>query len=1385
MKKCTSIFIIFLLFLLLSNVVTAIDNRLRNSVAAVGIISVLSWNLLKSGRRTHTVPEAVVPSPSLSTAEPGVASSMPSSSSRPPLVFLKGPNPAGEVSTTLLSTVGTGQIGSYPSVTPLTTFFVASYDEEFKVVDYQKLVGWRVGNLLGDLPNSSYSTAVADKFNTHLVPNKTVNETFFLPSSPNTTWVTQPLVIIDPTLIESLLNSTKSIVGKQRGFLSSKWQSVALPSIPLGSGPEWVIKQCKMFLKVSLRIVVRCLLDLLDVLGVFTPLIVAIFGRYAWFFFKAVPSTFRRYAPVAAYGLHALFHKAIEILYGITVAWQDARRKHEFYKLQEENAIRAAKLKARKLEEELAMEESEKLTRQVRAAEQEAKKLEERLKRLPTGLPEPQPQPQPQPAPAPAPAPASSASSSVASSSTQRVPARSSFMTRYRRSVNRQCAPPTLSRRTSNSDDESTDEEVLEEFRQRSLYPRTSPTPVAAPARSTRQGRGRDPTPRTRGLFPTEEETAASVAASGAGAATAEGEDNVSPTEQTRSTDQQLQQEQQHEQPASLGLEEERQEEATANGEVDNDVVEEASAESTQPTMQLAELPSGQQETEGALTAQPEAVVVETVPAPEAMPLEGAQSGSPGPVTGAREVEEEEVVAVETQPASSSSETQEGPAAAAAPLAEMSEGSAAVESQTPAGAPVASEEDGRPSNNTPPSAQEGEDGGDNGGNADNERSANKGAEESVDDSKVDDGNDDDNDNDDNDDDAPAGSGGSIVVSEEVVVGAGIANSQDAEPLSNAALPTPQGDLTGVGQEVPSRAAGPQQPRGILRTGNGTGDAGGSSQRSSARPQRSVRFAREPAMFHFRGDSSPMEVPRASVAVDETTPTKPTQTPMALQAPVQQAPQPMLPESEAPQVPQWPVVAGGEHGQQRFAAPLFPRLAAQTPSPVRPTALEEAVRTALSGGQARGGARPVRQAVSRRLLHQRVAQRASPQHQPSLFAHLLQTPPPSAAPRVVFGTGVCTPTSVSSAAITTVADVDMEEGAAQEAPVAGNSDQQLLSTEMDVDGEIPPSEENMEVDSENDAYGEVQMTSAPDVQSPPGGLVGEDRVTEQQQQWQQDASAGLGWRDPAAAAADELQQLLLQSDGESESRSDTSDSSAEFEQLMGNVGIGADGQYLSDSEESDGDAVSDPESEGQYSHEEDRSDRSESPPPRLGLDELSEHDLAVMRRLWPDRMARIEAGAEGVFSSDEEEEDDEEEEEEDEEEEEEDWREDEGPGGGSAGGASGGASGGAGGEDASGSGDAADQPDTDRAGEQQGQPPSWAQVRAAIEGLPVTCWVEPSAARMTIIDGKIVIDPSWVASNPGFTMSTVGQAYLRGNDKFRESHGWELIQNAEARKAAWW
>ncbi|KAL2417668.1 hypothetical protein ABEF95_013287 [Exophiala dermatitidis] len=1374
--KTSSLFIsIFLMLVVFGNLAVAF-NHLRNSIATVSIISFVSWGLMRRGKRTHTVSEVVVGSPSVSTAQPGVTSSMPGSSSRPPLVFAKSPSPAGEVSTTLLSTVGTGQIGAYPSVTPLTTFFVASYDEEFKVVDYQKLVGWRVGNLLGDLPNSSYSTAIADKYNTHLVPNKTVNETFFLPASPNTTWVTQPLVIIDPTLIESLLNSTKSIVTKQRGFLSSKWQSVALPSIPLGSGPDWIIGQCKGFLKVSLRIVIRCLLDLLDVLGVFTPLVVAIFGRYAWFFFKAVPSTFRKYSPVAAYGLNALFHKAIEILYGITTAWQDARRKHEFYKLQEENAIRAAKLKARKLEEELAMEESEKLTRQVRAAEQEAKKLEERLKRLPTGLPEPMPQPPP--APAPAPAPASSASSSVASSSTQRVPARSSFMTRYRQSVNRRCAPPTLSRPT-NSDDESTDEEVLEAFRQRSLYPRTPPTPVAAPARSRRQGRGRDPTPRTRGLFPTEEESAASVAASGAGAAAADGEDNVSPTERTRSTDQQLQQEQQHEQPASLGLEEERQEEATANGEVDNDVVEEASAESTQPIMQLAELPSGQQETEGASTAQPEAVVVETVPAPEAMPLEGAQSGSPGPVTGAREVEEE-VVAVETQPASSS-ETQEGPAAAAAPLAEMSEDSAAVESQTPAGAPVASEEDGRPSNNTAPSEQEGEDGSDIGGKADSEHSAR--VEESVDDSSVDDGNDDDN-----DDDAPAGSGGSIVVSEEVVVGAGIANSQDAEPLSNAALPTPQGDLTGTGQEVPSRAAGPQQPRGILRTGNGTGDAGGSSQRLLARPQRSVRFAREPAMFQFWGNSSPMEVPRASMAVDETLPTTPTQTPMALQAPVQQAPQPMLPEPEAPQVPQLPVVAGGEHGQQRFAAPLFPRLAAQTPSPVRPTALEEAVRTALAGGQARGGARPVRQAVSRRLLHQREAQRASPQHQPSLFAHLLQTPPPSAAPRVVFDTGVCTPTSVSSAATNTVADVDMEEGAAQEAPVAGNSDHQLQSTGMDVDGEIPPSEENMEVDTENDADGEVQMTSAPDVPFPPGGFVGEDRVTEQQQQWQQDASAGLGWRDPAAVADDELQQQLLRSDGESESRSDTSDSSAEFEQLMGNVGIGADGRYLSDSEGSDGDAVSEPESEGQYSHEEDRSDRSVSPPPRLGLDELSEHDLAVMRRLWPDRMARIEAGAEGEFSSSDEEEEDDDEEEEDEEEDDEeegDWREDEGPGGGSAGDASGGASGGAGGDEASGSGDAADQSDTDGAGEQQGQPPSWAQVRAAIEGLPVTCWVEPTAARMTVIDGQIVIDPSWVASNPGFTMSTVGQSYLRGNDKFRESHGWELIQNAEAQKVAWW
>ncbi|EXJ79836.1 hypothetical protein A1O3_08121 [Capronia epimyces CBS 606.96] len=659
----------------------------------------------------------------------------------------------------------------------------------------------------------------------------------------------------------------------------------------------------------------------------------------------------------------------------------------------------------------------------------------------------------------------------------------------------------------------------------------------------------------------------------------------------------------------------------------------------------------------------------------------------------------------------------------------------AAESEIPAGV-----EDFRPPTTPPPQSQQ-----------------DKTVEEEEKDADDNDGkdNDDDDDSDDDDDTKPS--------SEGSLSAAALSPAPNAEPPSDAALPAANVSLSGVGQEAP-RAAG-STPRGILRSGNST-------RQVSAR----VRFAEETNTYHFPGDRCPMEA-EDSVDVVVSMPT----------------PVPTLPEPEAPQAPQMPEVVEGESERAQVD---------QQPTPwqqtlVRPTELEEAVRT--RGATVNRGRRQIRP-IRRRLPRREPGQGSSS----SVFSHCLSTAAatqpesepvqPSQQPDGLFPGLVNSEASTSAAGISTTPEVDMEEGG--EEPPAVDDSFDPPSETMDVDWEEPPSETNaMEVDADipaaetnaNNADGEVQTTTAP-VQLPPGAYVGEDGVIEL------GMYTGEGERDPAVIAYRE------HLDSESESCSDSSEDSADFEQLNGNLDIDEDGYYRSSADSDlDGDAVGESESEESASDEESEAEDSDlygSPPgsPTFTRNRLSDEDLALAQRYWPELLEK-----QGESEEEDEEEDAEEDEGEDEEE---DGRE--GPGGGSGGQGGGdnnrdGDAGHGGGTD--GNGDAVKEPNSNQETDsrhnlenasqnpspsqpqsRQEQPPSWRQVMDAIEGLPPVCWVEPSKVEMVIENGQIVINGGWVADNPGFTFSTTGKNFIRCNEKFRVQHGWRLIRNCEEWKA---
>lgn len=771
---------------------------------------------------------------------------------------------------------------------------------------------------------------------------------------------------------------------------------------------------------------------------------------------------------------------------------------------------------------------------------------------------------------------------------------------------------------------------------------------------------------------------------------------------------------------------------------------------------------STKQEAEPTPTAET-AVVEETADAPEAMPQDGAQSiGSRNPMPGAWEAEEE-------VPKKASSEA--GPAEL---LAEKQE---TADSVIPAG-----NEDLRPSTPPPQSQQdkaadeEEKDGGDNGANNDNGR----------DDKDNDDG-------DDDDDDTMPGSEGTL---------SGVAVSPapvNAKPPSIAALPVPIVNLPDAGQEVPRAAR--QSPRGILRTENGPRQLSGR-----------VRFAEETNTYLFRGDSCPMEAEDSMEIVATGTPT-----PMTV---------PTQPEPEVPQVPQLPEVAEGQGVQAQVNQALIPF---QQPL-VRPTAIEEAVRTSMRGSRAAGRPRQIRPV--RRQIPRREPGQGSRVDTSSVFAYQwptpaapqpepepVQQPQPSQPPVGPFA-GLVNQGSADAggSSTTTVPEVDMEEG--EDATPAVQDSLNLPST-MDVDHPEPPSETNeMEVDAAvpaaetnaNIADGEVQFSDAP-VQLPPGAHVGEDGVIEL------GTYTGLGERDPEVIAYRERHD----DDSESDSCSDNSESSAdsEFEALMGNLDIDEDGHYRSSSTESependdsdsksggsgvysdvDGDAVDESASEESDSVEEDDeedSDLYDSPPesPTAILSRLSEADMVLARRWWPERMARL-----ARMAADEEEEDSEDEEDKGDGEEDGSEEEDGKGGGGAPSGGHGGNSGGQGGGGQFGDGDAgskggrggndgdgeavkeqsSSQESSSQTEPREEEPPAWRLVRNAIDGLPESCRVDPSRARTVEVDGHTGIDAIWVASNPGFLLTQAGKNFLRCNENFRVAFGWRLIRNCEAHK----
>ncbi|EXJ80586.1 hypothetical protein A1O1_08732 [Capronia coronata CBS 617.96] len=1178
-----------------------------------------------------------------------------------------------------LSDAPSGLIGSPPSATPLTTFYWATRDENYRVVDYREVVGWRVGNLKGDLPSNSYSTAVVGDANADAnvdiaeasssgdANNGSPTITEGAHASNNASSCSANLTVaINATTFGVFLQSISDMSAEVLSFMATRWQDLVASRHEGGATGfhlgKLLVNQARTQVVKSIAFVVRCILVLTDVMGLFAGLVVVLVGRYSWFLFKELPSRFRQYAAVLAHYLQTLVSgmlaRCAESVHDLTVAWGEVSRRSQLRKLELDNALREAELRAQTLDEQIARKELEAVRRRMEMSimdleteghEEWKRKLPE-LRRnagwVPTAkLPQPPasveqgtktadlPIPAPVPVPAPAAAPSSLFSAPVS------CPTHSSLRHRPRPRSTRQSLVKV--------DYESSDDEELARFREKTGF-----SPRAAPLSSAEeQGLRRE-----------------------------------------RRLQQQMEAEERP-QESRAGRHFIAQLEGMFAGEVDvlaSDDEKVASDEQTHQTMQ---------ETESATPETPptagDAVVIDETAAPEAMLQEGAQSIGPLPtIPGAWEADEEVPEKVFSE---------------AGPVVSLVEKLEPAVSESPARTV-----DLCPQPSSPPGSQNNRVDQEEKDRDDNEED-NQGKE------KVNE--EDDDSDDDDDDDAKPDSKGSLS-------NAAVSPAPNAEPPSNAALPT-NVNLLGAGQEVP-RAAG-QSPRGILRTENGT-------RQSSAR----VRFAEETNTYHFRGDSCPMEV-EASVEVIASTPT----------------PTPSLPEPQAPQVHQMPEVVEGEREQ----AQVDQASTSWQEAIVRPTALDEVVRTSMRESRATGRPRLIR-------------------------------------PGSADAEGSSAP------------EVHMEEGGFGTPAVQDSLD--LQCTAMDLDGEEePPRETNaMEVDvaveaaetSANIADGEEQETPAP-VQLPPGAHVGADGVIEL------GVYTGLGERDPAVIAYRE------QDDSEGDSESDSSvRSAADFERVMGNLGIDEDGHYLSDSteDEPEGDdsgleggdeaAYSDDggdvlgfnaignavdESEGEESdfvedNDDEDSDFSDSSAP---LRDLPAQDLELMRRYWPERLRALEQ-----IDEDEE---GEEEDEEDREDEEEDREDSQGGNIGGAGGGNGDAGTGGGNGDAvqgqhsrqeSNSGN---QVKEESRGEirghsqpqpQQEQPPSWKQLMAAIKSLPESCLVEPSEAETVVVNGHVGISPSWVARNPGFTLSQRGQNFLRCNESFRVEYGWKLILNCEAAKS---